>query len=324
MAMRNNNRKPKMTPYIMKQFQAQFPDDATCLEWLRNYLYPDGIFCEKCNAVTKHHRVLSRPSYSCDHCGHHVHPTADTIFHKSPTPLTTWFYAIYLMASTRCGISAKQIQRETGVTYKTAWRMFKQIRSMLADDSSPLGGKGKGIEIDETYYGGKRKRGTGRPMRGDKTKIPVMGIVERGGSVKALAIPDVSGATMLPLVKKFVLPQSTVYTDELRSYHGISHMTAGYHHRRINHSANVYVLGDIHTNTVEGLWSLIKRGIGGVYHSVSHKYLQTYLNEYTFRYNRRFDVQPMFTSFLQQIEKQEVTEKQKATVSEPESIPEPF
>ncbi len=138
--MAHNNRKPNMLPYTMKDFQKQFPDDATCLEWLKNRLYPDGIFCDACQTVTKHHRVKSRPSYSCDHCGHHVHPTADTIFHKSPTPLTTWFYAVYLMASTRCGISAKQIQRETGVTYKTAWRMFKQIRSMLTDEGSgPIG-----------------------------------------------------------------------------------------------------------------------------------------------------------------------------------------
>src|SRR6202167_2033365 len=165
--MAHNNRKPNMLPYTLKDFQKQFPDDATCLDWLRNYLYPDGIYCKNCEAVTKHHRVKSRPSYSCDHCGHHVHPTADTIFHKSPTPLTTWFYAIYLMSATRCGISAKQIERETGVTYKTAWRMFKQIRSML-EENEPIGGKGRGVETDEMYYGGYRKHGGGRQLRGDK------------------------------------------------------------------------------------------------------------------------------------------------------------
>src|SRR5205823_3918380 len=171
------NRKPKMRKYTKKDFDRQFPDDATCLEWLKSYLYPDGIFCEKCNRVTKHHRVVSRPSYSCDHCGHHVHPTADTIFHKSPTPLTTWFYAVYLMASTRCGISAKQIERETGVTYKTAWRMFKQIRSMLneTETGQKLGGKrGPGVEMDETYVGGVQKMGAGRKPRNPKT--PVFGI----------------------------------------------------------------------------------------------------------------------------------------------------
>jgi len=182
--MAHNNRKPKMLPYTLKDFQRQYPDDATCLEWLRNYLYPDGIYCIKCEATTKHHRVKSRPSYSCDHCGHHVHPTAGTIFHKSPTPLSTWFYAIYLMASTRCGISAKQIQRETGVTYKTAWRMFKQIRTMLDErDSGQLGGGGKGgVEMDETYYGGRGKSYPGRASATDKhAKTPVVGMVERKG-----------------------------------------------------------------------------------------------------------------------------------------------
>src|SRR5437667_783355 len=177
------NRKPKMRKYTKKDFDRQFPDDATCLEWLKSYLYPDGVFCEKCNRVTKHHRVASRPSYSCDYCGHHVHPTAGTIFHKSPTPLTLWFHAIYLMASTRCGSSAKQIERQTGVTYKTAWRMFRQIRRLLEDKTGPLGGA---VEMDETYVGGRRRMGHGRPGPYDDTKKAVVGIVERGGRVKAM------------------------------------------------------------------------------------------------------------------------------------------
>jgi len=311
--MAHNNRKPNMLPYTLKDFQKQFPDDATCLEWLKNSLYPDGIFCEACNAVTKHHRVKSRPSYSCDHCGHHVHPTADTIFHKSPTPLTTWFYAVYLMAQTRCGISAKQIQRETGVTYKTAWRMFKQIRSMLSDDKSgPIGGRGRKVEMDETYYGsrseGKRGRGT--------EKTPVIGMVQRKGQVRAFVAADVKSDTLRGLIKEHVLPKSTVFTDTFRSYNGLD--ARGYQHERINHSEGVYVVGEVHTNTIEGFWSLIKRGIGGVYHSVGRHYLQTYLNEYSFRYNRRFDTQPMFVSFLQQVEKRD------AVVRQTESVPEPF
>src|ERR1039458_6940708 len=186
--MAHNNRKPKMLPFTVTDFQKQFPDDATCLEWLKNYLYPDGIFCEACNAVTKHHRVASRPSYSCDHCGHHVHPTADTIFHKSSTPLTTWFHAIYLMAQTRCGISAKQIQRETGVTYKTASRMFRQIRSMLADDKNgPIGGLNRKVEMDETYYGSRTKGTRGRGT----AKTPVVGMVQRKGQVRAFVAADV-------------------------------------------------------------------------------------------------------------------------------------
>src|SRR6185312_14640939 len=114
-----SNRKPAMKPYTLKDFQAQFPDDSTCLEWLRNYLYPDGIYCTKCEDTTKHHRVVSRPSYSCDRCGHHVHPTAGTIFHKSPTPLTTWFYPSTLLAQPRSEIPAKKIHGKPGVTNKT-------------------------------------------------------------------------------------------------------------------------------------------------------------------------------------------------------------
>jgi transposase-like protein len=310
--MAHNNRKPNMLAYTLKDFQRQYPDDATCLEWLKNRLYPDGIFCEACNAITKHHRVKSRPSYSCDHCGHHVHPTADTIFHKSPTPLTIWFYAIYLMAQTRCGISAKQIQRETGVTYKTAWRMFKQIRSMLADEKSgPIGGFGRKVEMDETYYGsrseGKRGRGT------DKT--PVVGMVQRKGQVRAFVAADVKADTLRGLIKEHVLPRTMVFTDDFRSYNGLD--ARGYTHQRINHSERVYVAGEVHTNTIEGFWSLIKRGIGGVYHNVGRHYLQTYLNEYSFRYNRRFDTQTMFTSFLHQIEKRDAVVRRAPVMAEP-------
>ena len=198
-----HNCKPNMLPYTLKDFQKQFPDDATCLEWLKNRLYPDGIFCEACEAVTKHHRVFSRPSYSCDHCGHHVHPTADTIFHKSPTPLTTWFYAIYLMA-TRCGISAKQIERETGVTYKTAWRMFKQIRSMLTDEKSgPIGGFGRKVEMDETYYGSRPKALVGVEPR----KLRLFGMVQRKGQVRAFVAADVKAYTLRGLIKDMCSPE---------------------------------------------------------------------------------------------------------------------
>lgn len=125
-----------MERYTIANLDKEFTNDDDCLEWLKNYFYPNGIFCVKCGRVTKHHKVVSRHSYSCDYCGNHVHPTVGTIFEKSTTPLKLWFHAIYLMSSTRCGISAKQLQRELGVTYKTAWRMFKQIRSLLDEDTS--------------------------------------------------------------------------------------------------------------------------------------------------------------------------------------------
>jgi len=297
---------PQHLRYTVAHFNAEFPSDGACLEHIKNERWPNGVTkCEKCDADRKHHRVSGRTAYACDYCGTHIYPLAGTIFEKSTTSLRTWFYAIYLMGSTRCGISAKQIQRETGVTYKTAWRMFKQIRTLMSED---LRLEGPAVEMDETYYGGVRKYGTGRPMRGDSKKTPVVGIVERKGRAVARATSDITGATLMGLVREHVLPESMIYTDELKTYGGIEALRdkasiekpLGYRHRRINHSAKVYVIGDIHTNSVEGFWSLIKRGIGGVYHSVSQKYLQSYLDEYSFRYNRRDQGNLIFKSILEQ------------------------
>src|SRR5437879_9082012 len=137
--------------YTLFEFDKQFPDDAACLEYLMAERYPEGVFCEKCQKVTAHYREKARPSYSCQFCGHRVHPMVGTIFQDSATSLRLWFYAIYLMASTRCGISAKQLERELGVTYKTAWRMFNKIRSMLVQGNDPFDGT---VEADEAYFGG--------------------------------------------------------------------------------------------------------------------------------------------------------------------------
>jgi len=294
---------PAHLRYTIEDFNRQFPTDEACFEHLREQRFPDGIaYCETCKGKRQHHRIKGRPVYACDECLTQISPMAGTIFEHSSTSLRLWYYAMYLMASTRCGISAKQIQRETGVTYKTAWRMFRQIRSLLSETDMQL--EGSAVEMDEMYYGGKRKGGTGRPMRGDKKKTPVVGIVERGGKgrVVAKATPDVSGATLLGMAREFVLPKSTIFTDELNGYDGIKHIKGGeYRHRRIKHSAKVYVVGDVHTNTIEGFWSLVKRGIGGVYHSVSQKYLQSYLDEYSFRYNRRDQGNLIFNAFLNRV-----------------------
>jgi transposase-like protein len=297
-------KRPKMARYTFKDFEKQFPDDAACLEWLKDYLYPDGIFCKVCDAITLHHKVASRKSYSCQYCGHHVHPTADTIYHKSSTSLKTWFHAIYLMASTRCGISAKQLERETGVTYKTAWRMFKQIRSMLEEDLDPFSGK---VEADESYFGGKSKnmhadvRARKIQGRGPVGKTIVAGIVQRQGAVVVKVITDTDAATLIPFIEQRVLPSTCVFTDEAPAYNDLPQ--SGYVHKRVHHSAKVWVRGEAHTNAIEGFWSLVKNGIRGVNHSVSAKYLQNYLDEYSFRYSRRFDTTPMFESFLKQVEK---------------------
>jgi transposase-like protein len=295
---------PKDLRYTVADFNREFPDDNACLEYIKEQRWPDSISrCETCKVERKHYRVSGRTAYACDHCGHHIYPLAGTVFEKTTTPLRLWFYAMYLMGSTRCGISAKQIQRETGVTYKTAWRMFRQIRTLLSEEGLQL--EGSSVEMDEMYHGGKRLRqgGQGRPSFGSH-KVPVIGMVERRtdgkvGRVIARVAPDATKQTLHGLAKEYILPASTVFTDDFVSYDGLQNL--GYVHKRIRHSAKVYVAGDVHTQNVEGFWSLIKRGIGGVYHNVSAKYLQSYLDEYTFRFNRRDRGNLLFRAILQQV-----------------------
>jgi|HubBroStandDraft_4_1064222.scaffolds.fasta_scaffold07075_3 transposase len=285
---------PKDLRFTVEDFNRRFPTDAACLDELMKLRFPDGItYCAKCEQDRKHHRITGRPVYSCGYCGTQVSPMAGTIFEKSSTSLRLWFYAMYLMSSTRCGISAKQIQRETGVTYKTAWRMFKQIRSLLSEPDMQL--EGLSVEIDETGIGPTTKRNN-QPR---KAKTTVFGMIERGGRVKAIVADDRKKQTLMPLIKEHVLPESMVFTDDFPSYDGLK--DRGYGHNRINHSAGVYVMGDVHTQTIEGFWSLIKRGIGGVYHSVSREYLQSYLDEYSFRYNRRHKGNLIFNDVLQRV-----------------------
>lgn len=290
---------PKELRYTVADFNREFPNDDACLEYVKEQRWPNGVAdCSKCGVERKHYRVTGRTAYACDHCGNHIYPLAGTVFEKSTTSLKTWFYAMYLMGSTRCGISAKQIQRETGVTYKTAWRMFKQIRQLLAED---LQLEGQPVEMDETFHGGVRHR-HGHFWRENKT--PIVGMVERStqkrvGRVVARVAPDIKKQTLRKIAKEYILPKTTVFTDEHVGYDGFHY--CGWAHKRIRHSAKVYVQGEVHTNTIEGFWSTVKRGIGGVYHNVSAKYLQDYLNEYTFRYNRRDKGNLLFKLILEQV-----------------------
>jgi transposase len=288
--------------YTIKDLQRDFPDDDACLEWLKDYLYPDGIYCPIDKMITPHHRMKTRKSYSCELCGHHIHPTADTIFHKSSTPLTLWFYAVYLMASTRAGISAKQLERELGVTYKTAWRMFHQIRSMMADDEDDsLTGE---VEIDETYMHADPSKNTRI-----KPKLPgkryynsevIFGMVERKGKAKVRHVKASGVRVLKPEITKSVDPQAIVYSDEHRSYYNL--YKSGYKHWAINHGSQEFVVGRIHTQNVENLWSNMKRGIRGVYRHVDAKYLQAYANEYAFRYSHR-NSSSMFWAIMDRVTK---------------------
>lgn len=285
------------------RFLELFPDNDACLEYLKAKFFGDGTACPKCERPSKFHRISGRSAYSCQYCGHHVYPTAGTIFHKTTVSLQLWFYAIYLMSSTRCGISAKQLEREIGVTYKTAHRMFKQIRTLLAeDDEGQLSGD---VEVDESAYGGKPRahvsRTPGLSQKRKTHKPTILAMVERKGRVRPLVIPDRGTRSIHMAVTQHVLPSSMLFTDEWDAYKTLAPRYRG--RKRINHTAKVYAEGETHTQTVEGFFGLFKNGVRGVYHAISTTYLQNYLDEYAFRYNRRDSSQPMFWAFLDRVEK---------------------
>jgi transposase len=294
------------------EFWREFPDDEACLVYVwRERFAPDGdhAHCERCETERVFKRYATkdrRPAWYCATCGFRIHPLKGTIFEKSSTSLQMWFYAMYIMASTRCGVSAKQLERELGVTYKTAWRMFNLIRHklMVEDDDGPLSGE---VEADETFVGGKPRESYRREVARKgwnmqtaywDRKAVVFAAVERRGRIKAEVVPNSRQTTLEKKVREYVVPQTILYTDDFKAYQRIGRTE--YVHRRINHSAKVYVQGDVHTQTIEGFFGLFKSGVRGAYHAVSHKWLQGYLNEYTWRYNRRDMQGSMFHALLAQ------------------------
>ena len=276
------------------QFQRQFPDDESCLAHIMKQRYGGTeLDCPKCGEFGKFYRMTKERGYVCQHCGHHLHPTAGTFMHRTRLPLHKWFFAMYLFSTSRHGIAAKELQRQLGVSYPTAWRMAHEIRKHMADTDGewPLGGE---IEADETYVGG-RKSG-GKRGRGAPGKTVVFGMLERGGDVMAKVVPDVRKRTLLPLIWNNVERGSTVHTDELRSYRDVRRI--GYRHETVNHGAGEYVRGKSHVNSIEGFWSRLKLSIRGTHVHVSAKHLSKYVKEFEYRYNRRNRPETMFSDLV--------------------------
>lgn len=264
--------------YTVTQFRKDFPSDDVCLQTVFENRYGDVTTCPKCAVKdTKFYRVKGRKCFACMHCGYQLHPLAQTIFHKSETPLTSWFYAIYLFSISKNGVSAKELERHLGVTYKTAHRMARQIRKLMAEGGDPMNGE---VEVDETYIGGKHHRKYGRSK-----KSVVFGVVERNGRAKATHVKSSGSRSLLPVIVKDVEPGSHIHSDAWQAYKPL--YKRGYAHTTVNHSKLEYVRGSAHRNTIEGFWSQLKRSIDGTYHAVSPKYLQTYLDEFSFRYSYR-------------------------------------
>lgn len=245
--------------------------------------------CPKCGTVrSTFHRLAKVRAYSCAACGHHVHPTANTILHDTRTPLVSWFYAMYLFATTRHGVSGKELQRQLGVTYKTAYRIGMQIRGLMgaADFDGLLTGH---IQADEAYVGGRRSGG--KRGRGADGKTIVMGMIEEGGNIVTQIIPDVKKPTLRAVVNANVEKGSVVSTDELMSYGLLA--GDGYTHGTVKHAAKEwshydYKQGVTHsTNSVEGFWRLFKASVRSTHIQISGKHMQRYLDEFTFRANFR-------------------------------------
>jgi DNA-directed RNA polymerase subunit RPC12/RpoP len=250
--------------YTFQEFQVDYPNDEACLAVLMDVNYGGTeITCPACGVEkAQFHLMSKRKAFACQECGHHIYPCAGTIFNKSRTPLTKWFFAIYLMTSTRSGVAAKELERALGVTYKCAWRMADEIRQLMAraDFAGPLGGNGKHVEADETWIGGAaRKRGKGQGKK-RSTKTIVFGMAERDGKVRIGPVPNDTKFTLEPIILANVTPGSLVTTDGHPSY-GDLRLT--YQHTAINHAAGEYARGIHHTNTIEGHWSQFKRAIKG-------------------------------------------------------------
>lgn len=266
---------------------ARFGDDQKCRNYLEHLRWRDGVHCPKCNG-TKISSILKRDQYNCDNesCGYQFSVTAGTIFHDTHLPLTKWFLATFILCQSRKGVSANQLKRMLGINYRTAWYLAHRIRHAVEQVNDPkLDGT---VEVDETYVGGK-KIGWG-VYAGKKAKEVVIGIRQRGGDLRYFHAEDAKSGTLARYIKENVSTDvDVIVTDEFASYPhaldkaGISRSK----HKTIEHKKRHYVDGDIHTNTVESAFSLLKRGIVGTWHRVSAKHLPAYLDEMTWRFNNR-------------------------------------
>lgn len=292
-----------MGKYTINQFRERYPNDDACLDKIFELRFTN-LICPKCEGCKPFARVKNRRSYQCPDCCYQIYPTKDTVFEKTTTPLSSWFYIIYLQTVTRNGVSAKEIERQLSVCYKTALRMAHQIKKLMADkDMTPLAGI---CEIDEAYIGGHAKNKHKRiraERKANKTsptedKIAVIGMLSRGQGIKAQVIP--ANKHLKQIVRENVHPSASIVTDSFSSYEGLD--IEYFKHEIVNHLKNEFVRDGIwHTNSIEGFWSLLKRTISGTHIHVSPQHLQKYIDEVLFRYQHRDNQEEMFEIALLKI-----------------------
>lgn len=256
-----------------------FGSDDECREYLTKLRWPNGMACLKCGstAVTD---LPKRDLHQCSDCRYQFSVTTDTIMHDSHLPLRKWMVAIYLIVESKKSLSAAQLGRTINVQYKTAWYLAQRIRKALKTPGALLSGI---IEVDETWIGGKVE-GKGKGYTGNKTVV--VGAIQRGGEVRMETAPDATRPTLHGFINEYVSADAeAIHTDEHSAYKGIGDENT--RHETVNHSQEEWVRGDVHTNSIEGMWSLFKRGVVGSFHHVSRKHLDRYLDEFEFRFNNR-------------------------------------
>lgn len=288
--------------YTINQFRAEFCSDNVCLDTIFKLRYKKQPCCPQCSQTTTFKRIPGRRSYQCSDkdCQYQLYPTAGTVFEKTRTPLKDWFYVIYLMVSTRNGVASKEVERQLGVTYKCALRMTHQIRKLMANDGALLSGI---VEVDETYIGGDRKNKhksirEASKIKGYMEKTPLLALLERNGNIITKVLDVSTGETIRPVVLSRIKMGSVLITDGFKAYMTLDKT---FTHEIINHANDEWGNGKIHTNTVEGFFSHLKRSLRGTHIQVSKKHLQKYVDECAFKYVNRKKGQKMFFSILDRI-----------------------
>jgi len=280
--------------FTVTEFFKRFPDDTSCLQHLFEVRFGASLDCPKCGKHGKFSKITKVPAYQCSWCAYRIHPMAGTPFERSSTPLQKWFYAMYLFTTSRHGVPAKELQRQLGVTYKTAWRMGHEIRKYMGKVDGD-GGLAGHVEVDEAYIGGKDDT-TGNPNNPKSNKTPILGMVERNGNLMTYVLPNVRTETLIPLLRNNIEKGSTISSDSYNAYRHIA--KHGYKHGWVKHSLHQYKKGIYCTNTIEGFWSRLKNSINGTHVHVSRKYLQNYLVEFEYRFNMRANPSLMFDRLL--------------------------
>jgi transposase-like protein len=257
-----------------------FDSDNKCRQYLEELAWPDGPQCPRCKSDKISH-IEKRNQYDCDSCRYQFSVTAGSVFHDTHLPLWKWFAAVYLMCESKKGMSANQLKRTLKVAYKTAWYLCHRIRAAMKEvHPEPLKGT---VEYDDTWHGGKRK-GMGRGYTGNK--ISIVGVIERDGPIRLKVEKRVNAKTISHFLQKTTSPETErIYTDSAPAFEAVNFGDA--EHASVDHSAKEWVRGDVHTNSIEGVWSLFKRSVIGSYHQLSEKHLQAYLDEHSFRFNNR-------------------------------------